>query len=73
MSKSEGRITTMILVMIITFLIAWSPYAIVALITQFGDAKLITPVVSVIPALLAKSSICYNPIIYVGLNTQVTR
>ena len=25
------------------------------------------------PAILAKSSICYNPIIYAGLNTQFVR
>lgn len=29
--------------------------------------------VAVLPALLAKSSICYNPIIYAGLNSQFPR
>ncbi|KAI4497836.1 hypothetical protein M0802_006952 [Mischocyttarus mexicanus] len=32
-----------------------------------------SPSVAVLPALLAKSSICYNPIIYAGLNTQFPR
>lgn len=38
---------------------------------QFGDPELITPALAVLPALIAKSSICYNPLIYVGMNTQV--
>lgn len=53
------------------FLLAWTPYAIFALIEQFGDPELITPALAVLPALLAKSSICYNPMIYVGMNSQV--
>lgn len=69
-TKAEGKVTWMVLAMIIAFLIAWSPYAILALLIQFGDASLVTPATGVIPALLAKSSICYNPIIYVGLNSQ---
>lgn len=53
------------------FCVAWAPYAVFALIEQFGDPHFISPAMSVIPALLAKSSIWYNPIIYVGMNSQV--
>lgn len=70
-SGTEIRVTCMVLLMIVAFLIAWLPYAILALIIQFGDASIVTPALAVAPALLAKSSICYNPIIYVGLNSQV--
>lgn len=52
-------------------MIAWTPYAIFALIEQFGDPSLITPAMAILPALIAKSSICYNPLIYVGMNSQV--
>jgi len=62
----------MIGVMIGAFLLAWTPYASFALIVAFGDPSSITPGMAVIPSLLAKSSICYNPIIYVALNTQVS-
>lgn len=61
----------MVAIMIMAFLVAWTPYAIFALISQFGPEGLISPAMGVMPALLAKSSICYNPMIYVGLNTQV--
>lgn len=53
------------------FLLAWTPYSIFALSEQFGDPDLITPSLAVLPALIAKSSICYNPLIYVGMNSQV--
>nr|CAI5827675.1 unnamed protein product [Callosobruchus analis] len=69
-AKAEGRVAYMILLMIAAFLIAWAPYAICALVVQFGDASMVSPSAGVFPALLAKSSICYNPIIYVGLNSQ---
>ena len=55
------------------FLIAWTPYSIFALSEQFGDPELITPTLAVLPALIAKSSICYNPLIYVGKDIFVIR
>lgn len=69
-NKAESKVTSMIGVMIILFMVAWTPYSIFALMEQFGPG--IKPELAVIPALMAKSSICYNPIIYVGMNTQVS-
>ena len=54
--------TTCLLVVI--FCVSWSPYAIVALIGQFGDVNLITPLVSIVPGVIAKCSTAYNPIVY---------
>ncbi|XP_044749566.1 rhodopsin-like [Coccinella septempunctata] len=68
--KAEKRIAYMVLLMIILFMVAWTPYAVLALLIQFGDASSLSPGIRVIPSLLAKSSICYNPIVYVGLNAQ---
>lgn len=70
-NRAEKRITWMVAVMIIAFILAWTPYAVFALIKQFGPTDYIGPGMAVLPALIAKSSICYNPIIYVGMNTQV--
>ncbi|XP_065346291.1 parapinopsin-like [Cloeon dipterum] len=69
-SKAESRVAAMVLVMVVMFLVAWTPYSAFALIVAFGDPNLISPATAVLPALMAKSSICYNPLIYVGLNTQ---
>lgn len=70
MNPAEKRVTWMIAVMIIAFHIAWTPYAIFALVEQFGPSDYISSGMAIIPALIAKSSICYNPLIYVGMNTQ---
>lgn len=69
-TKAECRVAIMVAVMILAFLTAWMPYSVLALMIAFGGVH-VSPVVSIIPALCAKSSICWNPIIYIGLNTQV--
>ncbi|NXR81811.1 OPSP protein, partial [Pycnonotus jocosus] len=62
----------MVMVMMLCFLLCWLPYAAVALTATFGQPGLISPAASIIPAILAKSSAVYNPIIYVLLNKQVS-
>ncbi|XP_073945988.1 parapinopsin-like [Choristoneura fumiferana] len=69
-SRAEAKVTGMVFVMIISFTVAWTPYSIFALIEQFATDGIISPGAGVIPALVAKSSICYDPLIYVGMNTQ---
>ncbi|XP_052749296.1 pinopsin-like [Galleria mellonella] len=69
-SRAETRATAMVFIMIISFTIAWTPYSLFALMEQFATEGIISPGAGVIPALVAKSSICYNPLIYVGMNTQ---
>ncbi|KAK9309132.1 hypothetical protein QLX08_001091 [Tetragonisca angustula] len=70
--RREAKITKMVALMITAFLLAWSPYAALAIAAQYFDVKP-SASVAVLPALLAKSSICYNPIIYAGLNSQFSR
>ena len=72
---AEKRSTVMVAVMIGAFLIAWTPYSILALTETFngknyGDSS-ISPVLATVPSLLAKTSSVLNPIIYGFLNTQV--
>ncbi|XP_072940624.1 parapinopsin-like [Epargyreus clarus] len=69
-SRAEARATTMVFIMIISFTVAWTPYSIFALMEQFATEGIVSPGAGVIPALVAKSSICYDPLIYVGMNTQ---
>nr|CCP46948.1 Ek arthropsin [Euperipatoides kanangrensis] len=51
-------------VIIILFCLSWIPYAIITLIGQFGNKTLITPWVSTLPAVFAKASTMYNPLVY---------
>ncbi|XP_063828999.1 rhodopsin, GQ-coupled-like [Ostrinia nubilalis] len=69
-SRAETKATAMVFIMIIAFTVAWTPYSLFALIEQFATEGIISPGAGVIPALVAKSSICYDPLIYVGMNTQ---
>ncbi len=43
---------------------AYSPYAWTALFGQFGGGHLITPIISMCPSFLLKTSNMFNPIIY---------
>ncbi|XP_077979537.1 visual pigment-like receptor peropsin [Glandiceps talaboti] len=52
----------------VTFLIAWSPYSVIALWATFGDANNISKTTAAIPSIFAKSGTVYNPIIYVMTN-----
>ncbi|KAF3844406.1 hypothetical protein F7725_007569 [Dissostichus mawsoni] len=58
-------VTKMSIVMIVMFLVAWSPYSIVCLWASFGDPKRIPAAMAIIAPLFAKSSTFYNPCIYV--------
>ncbi|KAM4706473.1 visual pigment-like receptor peropsin [Discoglossus pictus] len=71
--SDQADVTKMSVVMIIMFLVAWSPYSIVCLWSSFGDPKQITPAMAIIAPLFAKSSTFYNPCIYVIANKKFRR
>ncbi|XP_049642507.1 visual pigment-like receptor peropsin [Suncus etruscus] len=68
--SSQVAVTKMSVIMILMFLAAWSPYAIVCLWASFGDPKAIPPMMALIAPLFAKSSTFYNPCIYVVANKK---
>ncbi|KAM4899629.1 visual pigment-like receptor peropsin [Sylvia borin] len=71
--SDQVDVTKMSVVMIIMFLVAWSPYSIVCLWSSFGDPKKISPAMAIIAPLFAKSSTFYNPCIYVIANKKFRR
>ncbi|CAH1243122.1 OPN3 [Branchiostoma lanceolatum] len=72
-SKAEGRIGMMVVVLITCFLLCWLPYGLVALVVTFGEPRLITPTAAIVCTLMAKSSVMWNPVIYVVMNNQFRR
>lgn len=72
---AERRSTVMVAVMIGAFMVAWTPYSILALVEVFSgrrnDSLTSSPGLATIPCLFAKTSTVLNPIIYGFLNTQV--
>lgn len=70
-AKSEMKVAYMVVLMVVTFLLSWLPYAGLAMLVVFKPDVEIHPLVGTVPVYLAKSSTVYNPIIYIYLNTQV--
>ena len=54
------------------FLFAWTPYAISSGVVLFNPS-LVSDVSASIPAYIAKMSACYNPFIYVFMNSELIR
>lgn len=69
--KREQRVLFMVVVMVVCYLLCWLPYGIMALLATFGSPGMVTPVASIIPSILAKTSTVINPVIYVFMNKQV--
>lgn len=69
--RRQNHILLMVFTMVSCYLLCWMPYGLMALVATFGERGLVTPVVSVVPAVLAKSSTVFNPVIYVLFNNQV--
>lgn len=69
--KAEREVTRMCILMVVGFLVAWTPYASVAAYIFFNKGVAFTAQSMAIPAFFSKSSALFNPIIYVLLNKQV--
>lgn len=70
-AKGEMEVAFMVVLMVLTFLTSWLPYAGLAMLVVYNPDVEIHPLVGTIPVYLAKSSTVYNPIIYIYLNKQV--
>ncbi|XP_075966936.1 parapinopsin-like [Anarhichas minor] len=69
-AKGEMKVASMVVLMVLTFLISWLPYASLAMLVVYNPDVTIHPLVGTVPVYLAKSSTAFNPIIYIYLNKQ---
>lgn len=69
--RAEKEVTRMVIVMVISFLVCWVPYASVAWYIFANQGIEFGPVFMSAPAFFAKSAALYNPVIYILLNKQV--
>ena len=69
----ERKMVVLFGVMTVAFFVAWTPYAVVSLISMIAGPDVISDVSASIPAYIAKSSACYNPILYVFLYKRLRR
>ena len=62
--SAEMRIAKVAMLNISLWVIMWTPYAAICLQGIYGNQDKITPLVTVLPAIIAKASSISNPIIY---------
>ncbi|XP_039548087.1 opsin 7, group member a isoform X2 [Pimephales promelas] len=67
MGNIQAIIVKLSVAVCIGFFAAWSPYALVSMWAAFGRFEDIPPLAFAIPAVFAKSSTLYNPLIYLLL------
>ena len=70
--KAEREVTRMVVVMVLGFLVCWTPYTVFSLWVVNNRGQTFDLRFASIPAIFSKSSAVYNPIIYVLLNKQVS-
>ena len=63
----------MTLLMCCSFLLCWTPYAVVAMIRSYAEHIEVGPVVAVVPGLAAKTSHALDPVIYCAMNKNFSR
>ena len=73
--KREVKLIKMISLIVLMFVIAWTPYSVVTLAAQLGSniEGYINPYTTSLPALFAKTSSVYNPLIYTLSNKEFRR
>uniref|UniRef100_A0A672MZL6 Melanopsin-A-like n=1 Tax=Sinocyclocheilus grahami TaxID=75366 RepID=A0A672MZL6_SINGR len=62
--KNEWKMAKIALIVILMYVISWSPYSAVALTAFAGYTDMLTPYMNSVPAVIAKASAIHNPIIY---------
>ncbi|KAM3872030.1 rhodopsin-like [Diretmus argenteus] len=68
--RAEREVSRMVVLMVISFLICWLPYAGTAWYIFCNQGTAFGPVFMALPMFFAKSSAIYNPMIYICMNSQ---
>ncbi|XP_039634866.1 opsin 4xa isoform X1 [Perca fluviatilis] len=68
--KTEWKLAKIAFVVIIVYVLSWSPYTCVTLIAWAGYGRILSPYSKAVPAVIAKASTIYNPIIYAIIHSK---
>ncbi|XP_041854352.1 melanopsin-A-like isoform X2 [Melanotaenia boesemani] len=68
--RNEWKLAKIAFVVIVVYVLSWSPYACVTLISWAGHANILSPYSKAVPAVIAKASTIYNPIIYAIIHNK---
>ncbi|XP_044313749.1 opsin, ultraviolet-sensitive [Drosophila rhopaloa] len=69
-AKTEQKLAFIVAAIIGLWFLAWSPYAVVAMMGVFGLERHITPLGSMIPALFCKTAACVDPYLYAATHPR---
>jgi r-opsin len=62
--SAEIRAAKVAVVNILLWIFAWAPFTTIAMVGTWYDASFVTPLMSELPIICAKTSALYNPVIY---------
>ncbi|TDH00869.1 hypothetical protein EPR50_G00174220 [Perca flavescens] len=68
--KPERQVTRMVVVMIVAYMVGWTPYAAFSILVTIHPTIKLDPGLASIPAFFSKTTAAYNPVIYVFMNKQ---
>uniref|UniRef100_A0AAR2J6H2 Rhodopsin n=1 Tax=Pygocentrus nattereri TaxID=42514 RepID=A0AAR2J6H2_PYGNA len=68
--NAEKEVTRMVILMVLGFLVAWTPYASIVVWIFMNKGAAFMAQFMTVPAFFSKTSAIFNPIIYVVLNKQ---
>ncbi|XP_036402340.1 vertebrate ancient long opsin a [Megalops cyprinoides] len=68
--KPDRQVTRMVVVMIVAYMVGWTPYAAFSITVTACPTIHLDPLLAAIPAFFAKTAAVYNPVIYVFMNKQ---
>ncbi|KAJ8365155.1 hypothetical protein SKAU_G00139860 [Synaphobranchus kaupii] len=69
--KPDGQVAQMVIVMIVAFMVGWTPYAVFSITVTACPTIHLDPRLTAVPAFFSKTAAVYNPVIYVFMNKQV--
>ncbi|CAH1794499.1 unnamed protein product [Owenia fusiformis] len=69
--KQEWRLVRMTALLVSGYLLAWMPYSVMSLMVVLGQHVSFTG--AALPSIFAKTSTCYNPVIYVFLHDKMRK
>ncbi|KAK5871119.1 hypothetical protein PBY51_004017 [Eleginops maclovinus] len=68
--RTEWKLAKIAFVVIVVYVLSWSPYACVTMISWAGHANILSPYSKAVPAIIAKASTIYNPFIYAIIHNK---
>lgn len=63
-ASAEFKIAKVAITNVLLWLVTWTPYAVVVFTACFCDKTLVSPLISQLPSFMAKTSCCFNPLVY---------